>query len=220
MKNVFRFLRELEENNNREWFNDNKPKYLEAKATYEEFIGRIISGLGIIDPEIAGVQVKDCVFRIYRDTRFTHDKKPYKTHMGAFIARGGKMNPRGGYYVHAEPGNSLFSGGIWCPDTALLKALHQDIFDNIDEFRAIIEEPAFARYYTLDGEKSARVPKPFPADFQYAEWIKLKRYTPASYVPEEFFYSNDAITNSIERLRLLIPLNRFLNYTVDESLNK
>jgi uncharacterized protein (TIGR02453 family) len=220
MREVFSFLKQLEENNNREWFQDNKNRYLTAKAKYEEFIGEIIKEISYFDPEITGVLVKDTVFRIYRDVRFTTDKHPYKTHMGAFIAKGGKMSARGGYYVHIQPGNSLFAGGIWCPDTALLKALRQDIYDNIDEFKSIIEDPAFSRYYTMDGEKLKKVPSPFPKDSPNAEWVKYKSYTPANYVSDSFYNGDDIVKKSAERLKLLLPLNRFLNYTVDETMKR
>jgi uncharacterized protein (TIGR02453 family) len=220
MEQLFLFLKQLEENNNREWFQENKNRYLVAKKTYEDFIGEIIQGISSFDPEIAGVQVKDTVFRIYRDVRFSHDKQPYKTHMGAFIAKGGKMSARGGYYVHIQPGQSLFAGGIWCPDAALLKALRQDIYDNIEEFKSIIENASFARYFTMDGEKLKKAPSPFPKDSPYAEWVKYKSYTPVNYISDDFFYGDDAVTKSIDRLKLLLPLNRFLNYSVDETLKK
>jgi len=220
MKDLFLFLKELEVNNNREWFQENKNRYQAVKESYENFIGKIIQGISIFDPDISGVQVKDTVFRIYRDVRFSHDKQPYKTHMGAFIAKGGKMSARGGYYVHVQPGQSLFAGGIWCPDAALLKVLRQDIFDNIDEFKSIIEDPSFAHYFKMDGEKLKKVPYPFPKDSPHGEWVKYKSYTPVNNIPDDFFYGDNAVKKSVDRLKLLLPLNRFLNYSVDESLQK
>jgi len=220
MKELFRFLKELDQNNNREWFNANKEWYLKSKATYESFVGEIINGLSSFDPEIAGVQVKDSVFRIYRDVRFSTDKSPYKTHMGAFIARGGKMSARGGYYVHIEPGGSLFAGGIWCPDATLLKALRQDIFANVDEFTALLNDPEFSRHFSMDGEKLKKVPAPFPKDDPASEWVKYKSYTPVNMVPDEFYFNGDPVKKSLERLRLLLPFNKFLNFTVDEAGSK
>ncbi|HNX66259.1 MAG TPA: DUF2461 domain-containing protein [Bacteroidales bacterium] len=217
MKELFRFLTELDQNNNREWFNANKDWYLRSKETYESFVGEIINGLSSFDPEIAGVQVKDSVFRIYRDVRFSTDKSPYKTHMGAFIARGGKMSARGGYYVHIEPGGSLFAGGIWCPDAALLKALRQDIFANVDEFTALLNDPEFSHHFSMDGEKLKKVPAPFPKDEPGSEWVKYKSYTPVNMVPDEFYFKGDPVKKSLERLKLLLPFNKFLNFTVDET---
>lgn len=218
MKQVFDFLRELKENNNREWFQENKKRYLEVKSVYEQFIREVIEGIAKFDPEIDGLEVKDCTFRIYRDVRFSSDKSPYKTHMGAFMVRGGKMNPRGGYYVHVDPEESLFAGGIWCPGPALLKALRRDVYDNVEEFTSIIRDKKFAKYYRMDGEKLKKVPTPFPADFPEAELLKYKMYTVTNHVPESFFEGPEAVKKSVERLKLLLPFNRFLNYTVDESM--
>ena len=218
MKRVIQFLEELKDNNNREWFQANKKRYQEVKAIYESYVGEVIRGIARVDAEIEGVEVKDTVFRIYRDVRFSSDKSPYKAHMGAFIVRGGKTNPRGGYYLHVEPGNSLFAGGIWCPEGTLLKALRQDVFDNVEEFKSILQDPAFSGYYTLDGEELARVPPSFPKDSPDAWCTKYKSYTVTSKVPDSFFDQPDALQQSIARLVLLQPFNRFLNYTVDETL--
>jgi uncharacterized protein (TIGR02453 family) len=219
MKQVYQFLSELKENNDRAWFQANKPRYLEAKATYEAFTREVIAGIAAFDPGIAGVEVKECVFRIYRDARFSNDKRPYKTHMGAFITRGGRTAPRGGYYLHVEPGNSLFAGGIWCPGSgALLKALRQDVFGSFEEFESIVYAPAFARHFRMDKEWTLkRVPLPFPPDAPGAGWTKLKSYTASNGVPDDFFEGAGAVQRTVERLELLYPLNRFLNYTVDES---
>lgn len=90
MKEVLSFLSDLKENNNREWFQANKSRYLKIKAIHEEFIRELIQEIAEFDPEIDGLLVKDCIFRIYRDTRFAADKTPYKTHIGAFMVKGGK----------------------------------------------------------------------------------------------------------------------------------
>jgi uncharacterized protein (TIGR02453 family) len=217
MKQVYEFLKELELNNNRVWFNDNKSRYLEAKAIYETFVAEVIEGLGKIDPEIINVQVKQSVFQIYKDTRFSHDKSPYKTHMGAFISKGGKQSARGGYYVHVQPGRSLLSGGLWCPDKEILKVLRQDVFDNAEEFKAILNNPGFSKYFSLDNDpdKLKKVPAPFPKDSPDAEYVKYKRYTATSIVEDDFFTGPDVAFKTIDRLKLLMPLNSFLNYAVD-----
>ncbi|MDR1414893.1 MAG: DUF2461 domain-containing protein [Odoribacteraceae bacterium] len=218
MKNVIQFLGQLAENNTREWFQANKPLYLEAKATYDDFAARLLARIAAFDPEIEGVTLKESLFRIYRDTRFTADKRPYKTHMGAFMARGGKTAARGGYYLHVEPGNSLLAGGIWCPDSTLLKALRRDVFDNVEEFEAIVRAPEFLRHYHMDdGYKLKRVPPPFPVSAPAAEWTKLKSYTAWSGITDDFFDAPDALEQAADRLQLLLPFNQFLNYTVDES---
>ena len=147
MAEVFRFLKELRENNNREWFHAHKEWYLTVKAGHEDFINRVIPALAVREPEVDGLMAKDCIFRIYRDIRFSPNKEPYKTHIGAYMVKGGKQSPRAGYYVHIEPGNCMIGGGIWCPEPSLLKALRKDVYDNIDEFTGIIRDTEFQKYY-------------------------------------------------------------------------
>lgn len=217
MREVYRFLEELKRNNNREWFNANKDWYLAVKSEHETFINRLILALAKVDPEVDGLTAKDCIFRIYRDVRFSPNKEPYKTYIGAYMVKGGKKSPRSGYYVHVEPGNSLLAGGIWCPEPSLLKALRKDVYDNIDEFTGIIRDKEFRKYYVLDGEKLKNVPAPFPKDFPEGELLKYKSYTIENKVTDTFFVEKDAIERVAKRLLLMQPFHRFLNYTVEET---
>lgn len=220
MKEIFDFLKELQVNNNRTWFQDNKDKYQIAKKSFESFIEDLIVGISKFDPEVAGMTAKDSIFRIYRDTRFSHDKTPYKDHMGAFIAKGGKTSQRGGYYMHLEPGNSLFAGGIWCLDNVVRKAIRQDIYDNMEEFLSIVENPVFTQYYEMDlDDKLKKMPAPFPPDTPDGEWLKLKKYICASNVPDDFFSGSDMLEKCLQRFEIMMPLNRFINYTIDESMH-
>ena len=219
MQEIFRFLEALRENNDRDWFHANKEWYLRIKAEHEAFINRVIAALAVVEPEVEGLEAKDCIFRIYRDTRFSPNKQPYKTHIGAYMVRGGKKSPRSGYYVHIEPGNCLLAGGVWCPEPSLLKALRQDVYDNIDEFTGIVRDKEFAKYYRLDGEKLKKVPAPFPKDFPEAEMLKFKASTVTHGVPDAFFEGEDAVERVVDRLLLMKPFHRFLNYTVEETWN-
>jgi uncharacterized protein (TIGR02453 family) len=218
MKEVLSFLADLKANNDREWFQANKERYLDAKGRYEGFVASLLKGLADEDYEMRGVEVKESVFRIYRDTRFANDKTPYKSHMGAFMARGGRTSPRAGYYFHAEPGNCLLAGGIWCPGP-MLKDLRREIFLCAGEFEAIVNDPKIARYYALDEERMLkRVPAPFPADDPDARWTRYKSYTLFMPLDEEVFDDPEAVDRVAELLLLLHPFNHFLNYTVDEMI--
>lgn len=137
MKEILDFLAELSQNNNREWFNANKEKYLQVREKFEAFAQQLIEKISSWDEDVAAsqLQVKDCTYRIYRDTRFSKDKVPYKTHMGIFICKGGKKSPNAGYYLHLEPpanyvgiqeigilpdGGEAGHGEGECPDSAVL----------------------------------------------------------------------------------------------------
>lgn len=220
MEEIFGFLRELREHNDREWFQDHKERYMVLKARFELWVGELIEKMAAFDGEIRGLSVKDCVYRIYRDTRFSSDKTPYKTHFAAYIAApGGRSSRRAGYYVHLEPGGSLLGGGLYCPDGPLLKKLRQDIYDNIEEFVTILRSDNFRSEFTgIDGtDKLKRVPAPFPSDFPEGDLLKYKHYDVVTYKPDAFFEGPEAHDRMMEVFRKMYPFNRFLNYTVDEG---
>lgn len=219
---ILQFLKELGQNNNREWFQANKDRYDVLRKNFIDEVQQLINRLALIDPEVAGVEAKDCLFRIYRDIRFSPNKTPYKNHFAAYIAScGGRSSERGGYYIHLEPGSCMLSGGVWCPPPALLKKLRQDIYDHIDEFVAILEEPSFKKLYpVMEGETLKRMPAGYPADFKYGEILRHKDFCVSSYKPDEFFAASDWLEQSVACFEKLIPFNRFLNYTVDEYLGR
>lgn len=112
MKPIISFLRSLRRHNDRVWFNDNKQRWLDVKAQVEQLTARLIAGVAEFDPDAARLQPADCLYRIYRDTRFSADKTPYKTHVGIYINPPyGKKSPRCGYYLHIEPDNCLVAAG-------------------------------------------------------------------------------------------------------------
>ena len=216
-RELFDFLRELGAHNNREWFHEHKVQYDVLRAGFVDDVQRLISLLAVADEELKGLQSQDCIYRIYRDIRFSPDKTPYKRFFSAYMARGGKKSPRAGYYLHVEPGNVLLCGGIWCPEPRLLKALRQAIYDNLDEWNSIVEASAFKETYPVfDGEVLKTVPRPFPKEGAHARWMMRKDYTVVCHLPDEFLLQQEWVEAVAQKLLLLKPLNDFLNYTVDE----
>lgn len=217
MEKILSFLQALKQNNNREWFNLHKDEYSVLRLQFEGYVDELIQWMLPYDEELTGLQAKDCLFRIYRDIRFSYDKTPYKTHFAAYLAKGGRKSPRGGYYLHIEPGNCLLCGGVWSPEPKLLRLLRQAVFDNFEEFREIMENPAFKSLYPgLDGEKLKTVPRPFPKDSPASTYLKYKDFVVLARVPERYFFDKNWKQNVVTDFRKLIPFNRFLNYTVDE----
>jgi uncharacterized protein (TIGR02453 family) len=224
MKQFFEFLSQLKENNNREWFQTNKSVYDVLHKEYIAIVQQLIDRISGFDKEIAGLDAKSCIYRIYRDLRFSGDKTPYKTHFGAFITgKGGRTSSYGGYYFHIEPGNSILCGGSWCPTLQMLKELRHDIYDNIEEFVAIIEDKKFKKLYGgLDGEALKKIPEGFPKDLpdKYADILKHKNFTVYCNKPDAFFSTKDWLDKAIEDFEVLYPFNKFLNYTIGEFYNK
>lgn len=155
VKDILLFLSDLSQNNNREWFQANKARYDACRKLFESLTQEYIDGLMTIDPSLEGLQPKQCIWRIYRDVRFSADKRPYKEWFGTFPAAGapdkpntaGKHSMRGGYYLHLQPGHCLFAGGIWCPNPDLLRALRNEILANYDEVEYIMASPDWRRYF-------------------------------------------------------------------------
>ena len=221
-KNILDFLTALKDNNNREWFAENKEWYTQVKNEFDALGVSLIAEISKFDEDIKHVDVKDCVFRIYRDTRFSHDKTPYKTHFGVYIASaGGRKSQRGGYYLHLDPACSFIATGVWCPEPNVLKALRKSVFENIDELNEIRKEKDFARYFPafFDEDKLKKVPAGFPSDFPDAELLKLKHYLVEYRLDEALLNSNNFIPEVAEIMHVGYPLNCFLNYTVDEVSN-
>lgn len=212
MKTVIGFLTALQQNNDRDWFTANKIHYQEAKDTFESFINRLIQGIHKFDPEIGSVTARECVFRIYRDVRFSKNKSPYKTNMGGFIAKGGRKGGNAGYYLHIDPEQSFIAGGNHLPPPDALKKIRQEILYNIGEFKTILGKPSFrALYGELDGERLSRPPKDFPADFPDIDLLKFKTYTVLHAVDESKVLAPDFEGYVLNAFRELHPLNRFLN---------
>jgi len=221
IQNILDFLIALSENNNREWFTQNRSWYDEVRTAYLNMSNSLILKISEFDPEIKHVDLKDCIFRIYRDIRFSPDKSPYKTHFGAYIASGGgRKSQRGGYYFHLQPGGSFVSVGIWSPESNVLKTLRKSVYENIDEFNEIISHPKFKRYFDgfFEDGKLKKVPAGFPNDFLHADLLKLKHYATSSPLHESILTDENPVPRIAEILEAGYPLNRFLNYTLDELM--
>lgn len=228
MHEILTFLTELSVNNNREWFAEHKEWYQSCYARFVEFSAEYIKRLSELDPSLAVLQPKDCIWRIYRDVRFSHDKRPYKEWFGCFPASGvpgqprtwGKHSMRGGYYVHIQPGECMFAGGIWDPGKELLKALRTEIEANYEEVETIMEAPTWKKYFGQDFDTLwgglKKVPAGFDPDFKHAEWLKHKAYTFSTMLTDEQVSAPDFIDTIIDIAKAGKPMNDFLNYTFEE----
>lgn len=235
MQQTLQFLLNLSRNNNREWFEQHKAEYTSSRERFTAFSEEYIRRLSELDPSLAELTPKDCIWRIYRDVRFSNDKRPYKEWFGVFPAApapgtsaaktGGKKSMRGGYYVHLQPGHCMFAGGIWCPSPELLKALRKEVIANYDEVEAIMDTPTFRRYFTdFDTEwMLKKVPAgydlsslPEPHATRVAEWIKRKAFTVSTPLTDEEVCSPHFMEHLMKIAAAVKPLNDFLNYTFEE----
>lgn len=218
MKEILKFLKALARNNNREWFNSHKDEYLEVKAKVDDLAVRLIAAVAQFDPEAAYLTPADCTYRIYRDTRFSTDKTPYKTHIGIFINPPyGKKSNRMGYYLHLEPSNCFIAVGTVCLPSKTVTAIRQSIYDNVDEYLEIIESPAFSSIYPEIGENCLKTaPKGIPRDWEHIALVRPRDYV-ASHPLEEKDLSAPGFVEEIAGMFAVAkPFNDFINYAIEE----
>lgn len=209
---VFDFLTQLKTNNNRDWFNDNKAFYNLAKASFEQSMQQFIAIVQEADPSVGDLTPKECVFRIYRDTRFAKDKTPYKTNMGGFVAKGGRKSTLAGYYLHVEPGACMVAGGSYCPPADVLKAIRREIYNFADEYKAIIHDKAFTKVFPeMFEDKLKMAPKGFPKDFEDIELLKYKSFAPVHAASDAELTGANAVAHIRQIIQTLEPHNTFIN---------
>ncbi|MDE7069725.1 MAG: DUF2461 domain-containing protein [Alistipes sp.] len=220
MERVVEFLTLLHENNDKAWFDAHKEMYKRALSRFEEFTAGLIDGIAAFDPSVRGLTVKDCTYRIYRDTRFSADKTPYKTHMGAFVAPHGKKGGYAGYYFHVEPAwderswsrGHLLITGLHCPQPEVLRSVREEIAENGAEFEASIRE---AEGFVLDeSNKLKRLPRGYDADTPYAEWLKLKEVYVTERVSPDFMRDRNLLGNTLHEFRKTRHFADLLNRAV------
>ena len=222
MKETLDFLKELSCNNNRDWFESNKERYLKIKEHIETFTQDLINGISEFDESAKYLRARDCTYRIYRDTRFSQDKTPYKTHIGIFINPPyGKKSFRMGYYLHLEPDNSMIGVGNICLPSPMISAIRKSIKDNIEEYLGIIENPEFKKIFKKIGENPVKTaPKGFSKDWEYIELVKPKDYYTSHNLTDKEVIANNLFKKVISTFRTGKPFMDFINYTVDEMNEK
>ena len=219
LKKVFGFINNLDQNNNREWFADNKDKYLAAKADFDDFVDIVGKQLEVIDSNFRYSQAKDYTFRIYRDVRFSKNKMPYKNHFGAFIANGGRKSINAGYYFHIEPNASFIGGGLYRPQKEVLKAMRQEIYYSHKDLEKIVLKDNFRKYYPeFMPDKLKKGPKDFPKDCDAIEWLKYKSIAVSHAITNEEVVSDSFAKDVINGFKILTPMNDFINNAVRENL--
>lgn len=216
---VLPFLKKLQKNNNKPWFDENRALYVSAKSEFETLVGSLITSFSKIDPAIGHLEPKNCIFRINRDVRFSKDKSPYKNNFGAFINAGGKKSPLAGYYLHIEPGASFVGGGLYMPMPDMLAKVRQEIDYDLPEFKKIISAAAFKKQYGElyrgDDISLTRVPKGYDPSNPAAEFLKLKSFIVMRPLSDEEAQSKDLEKTCVAAFKALKPLVDFINRSVE-----
>ncbi|MES2111111.1 MAG: DUF2461 domain-containing protein [Bacteroidota bacterium] len=213
-RHTYDFLKELVENNNREWFQANKERYEAARENVVDFTASLLKLVHKVDPGIDdALDPKKCVMRIYRDIRFSKDKTPYKNNFGVSIPTKGLKLGRAEYYLQIAPGNSFIAGGYWMPEAAHLKAIRQEIDYNAHELKNIIDDPAFKKLFGefRNQEALKTVPKDYSADNENIDLLKLKSFIAFHRFKDDELMKKDAAETIAGICSKIQPLNVFLN---------
>jgi uncharacterized protein (TIGR02453 family) len=214
---ILKFLKDISKHNDREWFEKNKGRYLEAKQGFEGLVTEILNELIKFDGSLAGLNARKLPFRIYRDVRFSKDKRPYKTNMGAGFSPNGKMEQEPGYYLHIQPGDKSFiAGGIYMPDSENLGKIRQEIDYNYQALKKIIGAKEFRKYFSdfdrFDSLKTA--PKGYPKDHPYINLLKLKSFVVSHPFTDKQVTDRRFVKTVAKVCKIIKPLNDFIKEAV------
>lgn len=212
MEKVLQFLGELAQNNNKEWFNENRLRYEESRDKMLFITEVLINEIRKFDKSISALNPKDCLFRIFRDVRFSQDKQPYKTNFGSFIAKGGRKSMNPGYYFHIEPDNSFVGGGVYMPPAEPLKAIRNYMAEHAEEFLKITSENSFKLVFPeMYDDQLKTAPKGFPKDHQYIDLLKYKSFVFSKSLDNKMVTGDKFIEITVDSFKQLYKVNSFLN---------
>ena len=213
---TLKFLKDLRKNNTKEWFEKNRKAYEAAKEDFASLVNTVIAKFGKKEESIATLTAKDCLFRINRDVRFSKNKAPYKSNMGASIIHGGKKSELAGYYFHFEPGGKSFvGGGRYMAEPDAMKKIRQEIDYSWEEFRKIIKNKKFVGFYgdleNGEGWSLSREPKGYEKDNPAISYIKLKSWVATTPVSDAELTDKNVVKKLVNAFETLQPMVQFLN---------
>lgn len=221
MKDLFDFFDRLAVNNNRPWFMEHKAEYDDLRARWIQCVGGVIAALSDEWPEVRWLDPARATYRIYRDVRFSGDKTPYKTHLSSSIAPPTILKSHIGLYLEAGhvKDNTGIYGGMWCPDAAALRKIRKAIVDNSEEWLEIVNSPEMLRIYGKKwyGDALKTAPKGYDRDHELIEYLRLKDIGKFTCLNRGLFNDPSWPDSIADLSRPLIPLVKFLAYTVYEE---
>lgn len=218
MKLMIKYLTDLSENNNREWYHAHKAENKAANAEFEELIQTLILRIGEFDSSILHNQPKELTFKLVRDTRFSHDKSPYNPAFRAHISSRGKLPVPVGYYLMVKPGGQSFLGGGLFADMFkdATKMIRDYITGHGGEFEEIIHAPEFQKYFKVQGTSLKNVPAGYDKEHPQAEYLKFKSWYLEYPIADEALVDGEAfVTEAVKLFEIMKPFNDYLNKALD-----
>ncbi|MDE5799448.1 MAG: DUF2461 domain-containing protein [Paramuribaculum sp.] len=220
MKDLYRFFDELAANNNRPWFEANRHRYLELRELWLADVDRMIQAMTTWEPGLATQTAKSAAYRIYRDTRFSSDKTPYKTHFSASVSPYGRKTDHAGYYIETGIARTYDQGvyaGLWALEPAMLRKLRHAIVDNIEEWEEIVTAPEMLKEFPdWCSSMLKTMPKGWDRNHPQAFYLRMTNYGKFQHLDRDFFSRTDWPEAAADKFRILKPMVDFLNYSMDE----
>ncbi len=221
MKDIYKFLDLIADNNDRRWFAEHRSEYDELRSLWIEDLDKLIACMSVWQPDMAGQSGRSATYRFNRDTRFSPDKSPYKTYFSAVLSPFGRKSDMAAYYLQVDSRheeNGLY-GGLYCMEPKVLAKLRRAIVDNIEEFEEIINAPEMLKHYPgWLGETLRTAPKGWPKDHPQIELLRLKCYGKFQPCKRSYFESDRWYEHAAEDFEILKPLIDFLNYSIVEDV--
>lgn len=215
---TIKFLKNLDKNNNKPWFDEHRTQYETARANYLAFVSELIKKIAAFDKPIGELEAKRCVFRINRDIRFSKNKKPYKNNMGAYFNKAGKNGLGAGYYFHLQPGKSFIAGGIWMPEPQVLSNIRQEIDYNFSDWKKIIGNSSFKSNFPAGleaGEKLSRPPKGYDPGNPAIAFLKMKSFVVTRSISDTALLDRNAAADVAKTFKAMKPMIDFFNRAID-----
>lgn len=215
---ILKYLTDLSEHNNREWYHAHKAENKEANAQFEELIQTLILRIGEFDSSILHNQPKELTFKLMRDTRFSHDKSPYNPAFRAHIASKGKLPVPVGYYLMIKPGGQSFLGGGLFADMFrdATEMIRDYITEHGEEFEEIIHAPEFQKYFRVQGTSLKNVPAGYDKEHPQAEYLKFKSWYLEYPVADEVIANAEQFVEEATKLfEIMKPFNDYLNKALE-----
>ena len=217
-KSIFKFLKDITEHNNRDWFAEHKEDYQSHHNSLVDFSDNLIDLMRMHD-NIETPTGKKAVKRIYRDVRFSKNKAPYKTYSGMSFKRGTQLL-RGGYYVHIEPGNSFVGGGFWGPNKDDLLRIRKGIETDQEEFRAVLNSDKFKSVFgALEGEQLKICPKGFDKESTAIDLLRYKQFLIKKDFSDDEVLKADFLQNTNELFEAMRPFFDLMSYILTTDAN-
>jgi uncharacterized protein (TIGR02453 family) len=215
---VFEFLNDIKNNNNRDWFAENKKRYQDQHELVVSFADALIDKMQTVD-SIETPSGKKAIFRIYKDVRFSKDKSPYKINIGGHLSRATKYL-RGGYYFHIEPGNCFVGGGFWSPSTEDLKHIREQIAADPQPLRDILTSKEFKSHFgELQGEKLKSAPKGFDKNHPAIDLINYKQFLISKKLTDKEVMSDNYLETLFETFKAMRPFFDYMSEILTTDLN-